>query len=42
MTDKSSQPIKTIREQKAVVVHKVVSDEKFKPKGAVAFLYCLS
>jgi len=31
MIDKSSAPIKTREEQKLVVVHETVSDEKFRP-----------
>ena len=41
MIDKSSAPIKTREEQKSVVVHETVSDEKFKPKGALAFFALL-
>jgi len=41
MIDKSSAPIKTREEQKSVVVHVTVSDEKFKPKEPFPFLYCL-
>jgi len=41
MTDKSSAPIKTKEEQKSVVVHETVSNEKFKPKGAIPFFVLL-
>lgn len=41
MMDKSIETTKTIEEKKSVIVAKQVSDEKFKPKGAIAFFVLL-
>jgi hypothetical protein len=41
MMDKSIQTNKTIDEQRTVVVHETARDEKFRPKGAIAFFVVL-
>ena len=39
--EKPNEPAKTVKEQKSVVVHETVNDEKFKPRGAIAFFVLL-